>query len=416
MTPSRSLRRRLVSLAPGVVWCIAVAAIAMLASRMDRGTRLSGYAEHHVVEIAAVDARRVETLPVRLHQLVRAGQPVVYLDDAAEQHALEAAQLEIDELRATIEGLVCTDERRRDDAARRDARDERDLQLDRVEARLGRLDVVTSRELHRVRLAARRAELEVMRSLHDDGVEPLLEVRQKELEIAELEASLEAAAALLPAHDDAVAAAETRYHRHVDAVQQERACAVDLELLPLEIAVRRQERQLAEVAQRIHDLVLTSPIDGQVVAIDASPGGAATPGTMLVRIASTESSRIRLYLPDDDAFRLDVGQPVEIVAGGGSPRPGVVESIAGQIAELPPRFRNIASVPQWGRAVLVAGTTPDLRLIPGEPVEIWLSRARQATRPSSPGGPAAAGGDSVAARTSPFPSQRADSLAARVAP
>jgi RND family efflux transporter MFP subunit len=162
---------------------------------------------------------------------------------------------------------------------------------------------------------------------------PLLELDQTRMQLAQREAE----AGLLSRQTDLAEA--TRDADRGDELASQQAIS-DSERDRLHArrdrataALRLAEVQLARAQQNLRDTIVRAPFDGIVESVDVDPGEFIPAGAPVALIVNLERVRLRAGLTANEANRLRVGDPVQVVfdAGSGRARSGAVQSI-GQVA------------------------------------------------------------------------------------
>ena len=162
---------------------------------------------------------------------------------------------------------------------------------------------------------------------------PLLELDQTRVQLAQREAE----AGLLSRQTDLAEA--TRDAKRGDELASQQAIS-DSERERLHArrdrataALRLAEVHLARAQQNLRDTIVRAPFDGIVESVDVDPGEFIPAGTPVALIVNLDRVRLRAGLTANEANRLRVGDPVQVVfdAGSGRARSGAVQSI-GQVA------------------------------------------------------------------------------------
>ena len=162
---------------------------------------------------------------------------------------------------------------------------------------------------------------------------PLLELDQTRVQLAQREAE----AGLISRQTDLAEA--TRDAKRGDELASQQAIS-DSERERLHArrdrataALRLAEVHLARAQQNLRDTIVRAPFDGIVESVDVDPGEFIPAGTPVALIVNLDRVRLRAGLTANEANRLRVGDPVQVVfdAGSGRARSGSVQSI-GQVA------------------------------------------------------------------------------------
>jgi multidrug resistance efflux pump len=156
---------------------------------------------------------------------------------------------------------------------------------------------------------------------------------------------------------------------------------------PLKAALGVEEEKMKLFQAKLKPLELQAPIDGIVTLLHKRPGEQVLPGDPIITITSRKAERIVGYLPQAFPINPKVGMKVEVATR--SPLSlGRTRSIA-TITGVSPHLENITNVlvrpinsgagvdqhlPVLGRVVSVS-LPPDLKLLPGQPLDITLMPA-----------------------------------------
>jgi RND family efflux transporter MFP subunit len=197
------------------------------------------------------------------------------------------------------------------------------------------------------------------------------------LEEKETDGALEGARAALLASRSALDLARRNRARYEKLEGRQAAAAVELERVRQDEAAAAAAVAAAEAALRRAETdraqtVLTAPFDAVVVEKWVSPGDLAAPGRPLVRVASIAGRRVEAAPGEDQASRLEEGEPLEVVVGGRT-WTGRVAEIVGAV-DSATRRRTV-------RVDLPAGVDPPVGsfarlLLPGPKEERLVAPAR----------------------------------------
>lgn len=78
------------------------------------------------------------------------------------------------------------------------------------------------------------------------------------------------------------------------------------------------EAQILQLEDKIRKCVITSPVDGTVLAKYSEAGELAVQGRALFKVADLDNIRLRAYITADRLTGLTIGQPVKVFADQGS--------------------------------------------------------------------------------------------------
>ncbi|MGD8603772.1 MAG: efflux RND transporter periplasmic adaptor subunit [Anaerolineales bacterium] len=263
-----------------------------LAEPAHSGYQAVGMLEASVYSLSSEAGGFVQSFPLEEGAAVQSGQVLAVLDDRLQQAAYEAASARLEAAQATVamieDGL-------------------------------------------------RPVDLAVLEAIQDqaqaavDGAQFALEQAQdlpagenKDRQVAQAEAALEAAQAGLDAAQAALDAAEE------GASQAERDAA--------QAGMDAAQQALTQAQTALEGQTITAPVDGVVLEHRALPGEWVAPGSTVVRLADLSTLEITVYLPVDDMGWVGLDDAVQLVADAYPDRVfnGRVIYIADQ-AEFTPR-------------------------------------------------------------------------------
>ncbi|TWT87958.1 HlyD family secretion protein [Neorhodopirellula pilleata] len=217
-------------------------------------------------QLAAQDLAIAESAVKHSHRIDAARSAA-----ATQRHRVseQAIRLEIDRRRAANELKVLA-------AEKAEAAAKNEWERART-ARENFTDSVSESELESLRLAYERSELESQEARFQN-------------QIAELEARL------------GEMAAETGRSQLESATIEIAAAESERTILELEVAIKRLNRQLAEVEAA--DRQIRSPIAGRAVAVAVRPGDWVRPGDLVARVISLTRLRVEGFAPAATSDRL----------------------------------------------------------------------------------------------------------------
>lgn len=306
-----------VVVAPGMVE-LTVSALGQV--EPDRETRLSFMAAGRAAEVF-----------VEIGDAVLAGDPLVRLNDTAQQLALEQAQL----------GLQLAELQRDQLAAGPD-----EAQITAAQANLQAAQgaaqaiagAVAPADLQTAQLAyeqAQQAETDAQAARQSaaggqpQSVYDLLDARvgqaSFQAEIARLQ--LEDAQRGRPAD---LGAAYARVNQAQAALDQLMAGPADIRLEQADAQVEQAQLDVDRAQMALDRMTLTAPHDGLVTALRAEEGMLAAPGVPVVTVTDTEPMRLTVQVDEIDVRQIREGMPARIRfdALPGVTLPGMLETIA----------------------------------------------------------------------------------------
>ncbi len=364
---------------PILVWLVAVGGVVGLYVYRSGSFHVVGIATSQTAELSVGQSGCLTSLPVRLYQEVRKGQPlaVVRLYPDAQQQYTQArfeaekatATAELDYLKAEA---AATEQRLALERSRREMEQyyrDHQLALDVEKARLEILEIRTT--LEPLRIHWRDLDLE-RRVLEDLVARKAVEL----YELQKIEAQADAMAEQIARLEDWLAQGQKDLEsarRRLEGFRGAEPVAEEAEtiLQPLRKAISVQERRLAELFVPQYEVTLTAPFDGIVAAIFYSEGSPVVGDLPILTVTASSPDRIMAWVRQEAGAVLSPRQPVEIVKTS-VPRQilrSEVSEVGPMIELMPERLWADPAVPQWGRPVLIL-VHPEMWLVPNEQVGV----------------------------------------------
>ncbi len=331
--PKRSLLRLAIPLLLVVV-AAAWGAKTWLFQTQETGLTLSGRIEGYDTHLGAKTGGRVESVAVREGDRVQAGQVIARLDDGELQAAYQAAQAatlaarqqaiqaesQIAVVQSQLAEAALTLQQSEGDTVGRVSQAEATVAT--TEAQLAQAQAQVQRAVSELHLA--EVERDRLQSLLADGAVPQqdLDVAQTRFETAQ--SNLAASQASLLAAERQVNAAQgslvqvqttqlnpdirsaqlTRLQRQLEQAQaQQRAAQAEVERA---IALEQ------EVAARLANLAIVSPIDGVVLNRMVEPGEVIGAGATVATVINLDDVYLRGYIPQGEVGNVRVGQAAQV--------------------------------------------------------------------------------------------------------
>lgn len=248
----------------------------------------NSYVRGQVTTLASQVSGYVTDVPVRDFQFVKAGEPLVKVDDRIYRQQLEQAEAQLDIAKASLANIDQTMAQNvATVAVRRASLDQAKAQLDQAKAAYERVSSLTEKGI--------RAETDL------DSATANLKVAEAGVSAAEANISL--------------AEAQVR--------------AVDVSRSSLEAQVHAAEAAVDLARINLGNTVITAPADGQISESSVRKGQYVTAGTQLMFLVPPTRWIVANYKETQTAH-MQVGQPVTIdVDGlGGASLRGIVEELA----------------------------------------------------------------------------------------
>lgn len=329
-------------LSPGRALPAALLVIASLAGfyALRQGALAAGpvapaYAETVRHSIAAASGGRVETVLARVGQPVKAGDPLVVLDDRSLRLARERAAAELKLLQAKVDA----------------AAQERDVAVTRSELWMLRAKADASGDRAGLQELAKQME-------RLDGL-----LSRQLVDATEAEGIREKYRTL---------SARVRAYNRSSVARgkgggQGHEQAVDLLVEPARQAVAVGEAELKQLDFALEGLTLRAPADGTVSTVLHRPGDYVAAGAEIASVVTTRPGVLVAVVPEQAARRVAVGSVAKVRRDKLFARSveGRVIELAPEIDEVPVRARPSPGIAAWGRRALIELNGGD-ETLPGE--------------------------------------------------
>ncbi|MDR7469327.1 MAG: efflux RND transporter periplasmic adaptor subunit [Armatimonadota bacterium] len=417
-SPEWILRLLLVLLLAGGAWA------GVVSLRNTRGESdvltASGTVEASQVSVASKVPGRILRLHAAEGETVRAGVPLVTIEGRELQAQLAQARAAVAASRARLalaQAAVTLQERLLEaavaqaeatlEAARtrlQQAREARDLTAAQVAEAVRQAEAAlaaarASSEVARVSHEKAARDLARLQALYRDGAVSAQQVdaaqaavdtaRAQAVAAREVVRQAEAALQLARANlrqveirQRDVAAAQAQVRQAEAAMRSARAGEVTLSQRRADVAAAAAQVAQAEAGVQLllsqqENLVLTSPIDGVVVARHAREGEVVAAGAPVLTVADLEEVWVRLFVPLPHLGRVVLGQPVEVRTDALPQRTfhGSVTEIAQQAEFTPKNVQTQEERVKLVFAVKVTIPNPDHLLKPGMPADATIRLA-----------------------------------------
>ncbi len=370
MPASARMRRWRQRSAPLLVWTACVALLVIVSRQRAHYVDGIGLAEGQTSTIAPAVDGTLESVSIDLFAEIEAGQIVAVMNDAIVRAELDVASAELGRL-----GAVLTAERRKLETDQSDRQlatldDVRRFRMNEEDARLKYLDMTVQQETNTVELERLRVEMDRYRSLVAQNIGEAQQYDQTRLRYEtlkkETEENTKAIAAAKQQLEQAIARRTERESRPLDPASEDF-------LLPVRSELDVQQARIQEIRERRAQLVLRSPIGGQVTQLLRGPGETVLAGDPVLVIADRTSHRVVAYLKEGAAQRVQPGAEVLLKSQGRpeiSARSTVARMGAG-IEDLPPAAQSMPLITQRGYPVLIDTIAPGT-FIPGERITVRI--------------------------------------------
>jgi multidrug resistance efflux pump len=308
--------------------------------RVGGGPRALAYGEsvHH--EIGSTVSGRILEVRVHVGQPIKAGEPVVVLEDRALQVARERASAQLEKLRADVAAATQDEESRVTRAELWVLKTRADERSDRAE-----LDEVTS-------------QMDRLNGLLERKLIPASEVETTRQKLSTLSARVKT-------YDQAIGRGQAGLDKAASTSHQS---SVTTRLEPFRQAVVVQQAAVRQLELAIEELTVRSPVDGVVSTLTHQSGDVVQPGAPLVSIVTSRPRMVVAILPESTAAKVTLGASAELRRDTiflSAAISGRVVELAPEVEEIPARARPSPSVAAWGRrATIELGAGVDV--LPGE--------------------------------------------------
>ena len=309
----------------------------------DNDLELSGRIEGYETDIGTKVGGRIESITVREGDLVGKGQIIAQLDDAelkaqlegakarliAAQHQVNQARLQIEVIQIQIQEAQLNLRQSAEDA--RGRINQAQASVAASHAQLIKAQAQVKQAEAEKQLA--QSDLARFQSLLEDGVIPQQQFDQSKTK-------LDTAVANLQASQAAVDAAQKQVNVAQGALTQAKTSSLNPEIntakiaglnkqlaqarVQLEVAqaeVENSKAAEAEIAAKLDDLQIVSPLDGVVLTRTSEPGEVIATGTTLMTVINLNNVYLRGYLPEGEIGMVRVGQPAQVFLDSAPDKP-----------------------------------------------------------------------------------------------
>ena len=295
---------------------------------------LSGRVEGYETDIGAKVSGRIEYVAVREGDTVQKGQLIVRLDDAEVQAQLREAQarvtaaqqqeqqarFQLDVLNSRIEEANLSFQQAQGDAQGRISQATSNVAA--AEAQLNQAQAQLQQTEAELKLA--KIDRDRFVTLVQGGAIAKQRFDQAQTQVESLEATVLARRSTVEAARKQVNAAQGQLVQaqttslnpnmrktQVEALQKQLDQA-RAQLKAAQSEVARTQAAQQQIATKINDLKVVSPIDGTVTARTVEPGEVVAAGKALLSVINPNTVYLRGYIPEGDIARVRVGQSAKV--------------------------------------------------------------------------------------------------------
>jgi HlyD family secretion protein len=314
-----------------------------LSQSEDNDLELSGRIEGYETDVGAKVGGRIASIAVREGDRVKKGQIIAQLDDAELKAQLEgakarfqAAQQQVNQARLQIE--VIKSQIKEAQLNLRQSAEDATGRINQAQATVAAAQAQLAQAQAQVKQAEAEKQLaqsdrDRFASLLQDGVIPQQQFDQSQTKLDTAQATLQASQAAVEAAKKQVKVAEGALTQaktsslnpeintaKIQGLTKQLAQAqAQLEAAIAEVANAKAAQ--AEIAAKLDDLKIISPIDGVILTRTSEPGEVVATGTTLMTIINLNDVYLRGYLPEGEIGMVRVGQPAKVFLDSAPDRP-----------------------------------------------------------------------------------------------
>jgi HlyD family secretion protein len=349
VAPPRQRQRRLPKLRPILPLALLLLGVGIgvryyfFGQSADNDLELSGRIEGYETDVGAKVGGRIESIAVREGDRVNKGQVIAQLDDAVLKAQLEgakarlqAAQQQVNQARLQIE--VIQSQIREAQLNLRQSADDATGRINQAQATVAAAEAQLTQAKAQVKQAEAERQLaqsdrDRYASLLQDGVIPQQQFDRSQTKLDTAQANLQASQAAVEAAQKQVNVAEgaltqaktSSFNPEINTAKiasltkQLAQARAQLEAAIAEVANAKAVQ--AEIAAKLSDLKIISPIDGVVLTRTSEPGEVIATGTTLMTIVNLNNVYLRGYLPEGEIGMVRVGQAAKVFLDSAPNRP-----------------------------------------------------------------------------------------------
>lgn len=297
------------------------------------------YAEaiHH--QVGPTAPGRIAEVRVQVGQVVKAGEPMIVMDDRALQLSkiravTQLAKLRADELAATL-----------------------DEESKVTRSELWVLKAKADEQSDRAELEEVARQMERLGGLLERQMVPAAEAESAREKLRMLEARVET-------YDKAIGSGRAGFDRGLGSGHKK---SVETRLEPYRQAVLVQQAAIKQLDQQLDELTIRAPVDGVVSALVHRHGDVVAAAAEVVSLVTSRPGTVTVIVPESSAARVTLGEAAELRRDKLLARPlaGRVVELSPEVEEIPLRARPSPSIAAWGRraTIEISGGEP---ILPGE--------------------------------------------------
>ncbi len=300
----------------------------------DDAIALSGRIESYESDLGAKVGGKIESIAVREGDLVKQGQVVARLEDQELKAQLEAAKaqvnaaqqqvtqagLQVDVVESQVQEARLTLEQSQGDTAGRVSQAEATVAT--AQAQLSSAQAQAQEAQSALELAS--ADRDRFSTLVSQGAISQQQFDQVQTQFKTAQDTLSARQAAVAAARQQVAAAQgaltqsetSQLNPDIRATQvnrtQKQQAQAQAQLAAAQADLEQAQAAQTEIAARLSDLEIKSPIDGVVLTRTVEPGEVISPGTTILTVVNLEDVYLRGYIPEGEVGDVRVGQAAQV--------------------------------------------------------------------------------------------------------
>lgn len=309
----------------------------------DNDLELSGRIEGYETDVGAKVGGRIQSIVLREGDRVKQGQVIAQLDDAELKAQLEgakarfnAAQQQVNQARLQID--VIQSQIQEAQLNLRQSSDNAIGKINQAQASVAAAQAELARTQAQVQQAKAEKQLAQVdrdryQSLLQNGVIPQQQFDQSKTKLDTAQANLQAFLAAVDAAQKQVNVAQgeltqaqtSSFNPQINTAKiaglnkQLAQAQAQLEAAIAEVANAKAAR--AEIAAKLEDLKIISPINGVVLTRTSEPGEVISTGTTLMTLVNLNNVYLRGYLPEGEIGMVRVGQAAKVFLDSAPDRP-----------------------------------------------------------------------------------------------
>jgi len=364
----------------------------------DRILEMSGRIEGYEADLGAKVGGRIEEITVREGDSVQKGQVVVRLDDAelqaqlntatagveAAQEQVNQAQLQLQVMDSQMRESTLTVEQSQGDAIGR---------VSQASALVAAAQA--SLALSQAQLQEAQAALQLIQTDRNRLGELLRQGAVSQQQFDQAQTQFQTAQETVKARQAGVGAAQEQVSAAQGALTQSQSNRLNPEIRTVQLERLRIQKEQAvaqlataaanlkraqsaqqEVASRLADLTLKSPLDGVVMTRTAEPGEVIAPGAIVLTVVNLGEVYLRGYIPEGAVGAVQIGQPAQVFLDSAPDRPlkATVAAVDTEASFTPENiyFKNDRVTQVFG--IKLTLENPDGFAKPGMPADAQLVR------------------------------------------